>query len=112
MIVNIKVNKCVINSKNHGRTMGKLTDVHKLSWRVNLRDDEWELKYFTQPADACLLHKHLSKNYPGATYKAGYEAGFCGFGIQGNNGPTGWQLLKRNKLKFLENVVVQHRSAT
>lgn len=57
-------------------------DVHKVSWRVNLRDMELELKDFTQPADANLLHKHLSKNYPGAKYKAGYEAGFCGFGIQ------------------------------
>jgi transposase len=49
---------------------------------VNLRDAELELKDFTQPADASLLHKHLAKNYPGAKYKAGYEAGFCGFGIQ------------------------------
>ena len=57
-------------------------DVHKVSWRVNIRDKELELKDFTQPADATLLHKHLTKNYPGATYKAGYEAGFCGFGIQ------------------------------
>lgn len=57
-------------------------DVHKLSWRVNIRDKELELKDFTQPADANLLHKHLTKNYPGAKYKVGYEAGFCGFGIQ------------------------------
>ena len=45
-------------------------DVHKISWRVNLRDTELELKDFTQPADASLLHKHLTKNYPGANYKA------------------------------------------
>jgi len=57
-------------------------DVHKVSWRVNVRDTELELKDFTQPADALLLHKHLTKNYPGARYRAGYEAGFCGFGIQ------------------------------
>jgi len=57
-------------------------DVHKVSWRVNLRDSELELKDFTQSADAVILHKHLTKNYPGAKYKAGYEAGFCGFGIQ------------------------------
>jgi|688.fasta_scaffold258907_1 transposase len=57
-------------------------DVHKVSWRVNIRDKELELKDFTQPADAHLLFKHLTKNYPGAHYKAGYEAGFCGFGIQ------------------------------
>jgi transposase len=57
-------------------------DVHKLSWRVNIRDADLELKNFTQPADASLLHRHLTKNYPGAKYKAAYEAGFCGFGIQ------------------------------
>jgi transposase len=57
-------------------------DVHKLSWRVNLRDVDLELKDFTQPADANVLYKHLIKNYPGAKYKVGYEAGFCGFGIQ------------------------------
>jgi len=57
-------------------------DVHKVSWRVNLRDTELELKDFTQPADATLLYRHLTKNYPGAKYKAAYEAGFCGFGIQ------------------------------
>ena len=48
-------------------------DVHKVSWRVNLRDIELELKDFTQPADASLLHKHLTKNYPGATYKAEFR---------------------------------------
>ncbi|HUZ58005.1 MAG TPA: IS110 family transposase [Hanamia sp.] len=57
-------------------------DVHKVSWRVNIRDTELELKDFTQPADPNLLHKHLTRNYPGAKYKVGYEAGFCGFGIQ------------------------------
>lgn len=57
-------------------------DVHKASWRVNIRDVEMELKDFTQPPDASLLHSHLTKNYPGASYKVGYEAGFCGFGIQ------------------------------
>ena len=57
-------------------------DVHKASWRVNIRDTELELKDFTQAADPNLLHRHLIRNYPGAKYKVGYEAGFCGFGIQ------------------------------
>ncbi|HRO44475.1 hypothetical protein [Agriterribacter sp.] len=57
-------------------------DVHKVSWRVNIRDTELELKDFIQPASADLLHKHPTRNYPGAKYKVGYEAGFCGFGIQ------------------------------
>jgi transposase len=37
-------------------------DVHTLNWRVNIRDAELELKDFTQPADANLLHRHLIKN--------------------------------------------------
>ena len=57
-------------------------DVHKVSWRVNIRDTELELKDFIQPTDPNLLHRHLIRNYPGAKYKVGYEAGFCGFGIQ------------------------------
>jgi transposase len=57
-------------------------DVHKHSWRINIRDSQMELKDFTQPPDPVLLYNHLTKNYPGATYKAGYEAGFCGFSIQ------------------------------
>lgn len=65
-----------------GNTIFCGLDVHKVSWRVNLRDTEMELKDFTQPADAELLHKHLTKNYPGAKYTAAYEAGFCGFSIQ------------------------------
>jgi len=49
-------------------------DVHKISWRLNLSNTELELKDFTQPADASLLHKHLTKNYPGANYKAFRQA--------------------------------------
>lgn len=71
-------------------------DVHKLSWRVNIRDKDIELKDFTQPPDAAILHKHLSKNYPGAHYKVGYEAGFCGFGIQRELAALGIECLVLN----------------
>jgi transposase len=57
-------------------------DTHKLSWRVNIRDEDFELHDFTQPACPKTLYNHLRKNYPGAKYKVAYEAGFCGFGIQ------------------------------
>lgn len=57
-------------------------DVHKKSWRVNIRCREFELEDFSQ--DACLetLTNHLNKKYPGAVMKVAYEAGFCGFGIE------------------------------
>jgi transposase len=57
-------------------------DVHLKSWRVNIRDADMELRDFTQNPDAALLQQFLIKNYPKATYKVGYEAGFCGFNIQ------------------------------
>jgi transposase len=57
-------------------------DVHKKSWRVNIQDSEFELEDFSQNADAALLHKHLSRKYPGATFKVCYEAGFSGFSTQ------------------------------
>jgi transposase len=57
-------------------------DVHKKNWRVNIQDSEFELEDFTQEADAVLLHKHLNRKYPGATFKLCYEAGFSGFTAQ------------------------------
>ena len=57
-------------------------DVHKKSWRVNIQDSEFELEDFSQDADAFLLYKHLSRKYPGATFKLCYEAGFSGFSTQ------------------------------
>ena len=56
-------------------------DVHLKSWRVNIRDQEMELRDFSQNPDPAALHKFLTKNYPNASYKVGYEAGFCSFGI-------------------------------
>lgn len=57
-------------------------DVHKKSWRVNIQDGEFELEDFTQSPDPEVLNKHLNRRYPNATFKIGYEAGFCGFSIQ------------------------------
>jgi transposase len=59
-----------------GTTIYCGVDVHKKSWRVNIQDSEFELEDFTQNPQAVLLHKHLIRHYPGATYKIGYEAGF------------------------------------
>jgi transposase len=57
-------------------------DVHKKSWRVNIQDKEFELEDFTQNNDVVLLHKHLTRKYPGASFKICYEAGFSGFSTQ------------------------------
>lgn len=57
-------------------------DVHKKNWAICLRNDEFELKKFSQAPQPDLLVQHLKGNYPGAKYKCVYEAGFCGFWIE------------------------------
>lgn len=57
-------------------------DVHKKSWKVCIRSEHMELKTFSQNPSAEELAAHLKKNYPKASYKLVYEAGFCGFGHQ------------------------------
>lgn len=65
-----------------GTTIFCGVDVHKKNWRVNIHDNEFELEDFSQDADPVLLHKHLTRKYPGASYKICYEAGFSGFSAQ------------------------------
>lgn len=57
-------------------------DVHKLSWRVNIRSQEFELEDYSQEAGEETLLSHLRKNYPDASYELVYEAGFSGFSLQ------------------------------
>jgi transposase len=64
-----------------GQTIFCGIDVHKKSWRVNVRSDEFELEDYSQDPNEELLLKHLRKRYPGASFQVAYEAGFCGFGI-------------------------------
>jgi len=65
-----------------GQTIYCGLDVHKKSWRVNVRIDDFELEDYSQNPDGELLLQHLKNRYPGATYQVAYEAGFCGFGIK------------------------------
>jgi len=65
-----------------GETIFCGLDVHKKNWRVNVRDNEFELEDFSQNPCADDLAKHLWHRYPNAKIKVAYEAGFCGFGIQ------------------------------
>lgn len=62
-----------------GRSIFCGIDIHKKSWSVCLRDEERELKTFSQNPDKELLADHLKKYYPNASVYMTYEAGFCGF---------------------------------
>jgi transposase len=65
-----------------GQTIFCGIDVHKKNWRVNVRNEDFELEDYSQDPNEELLVKHLQKRYPGASYQVAYEAGFCGFSIQ------------------------------
>ncbi len=65
-----------------GQTIFCGIDVHKKNWRVNVRNDEFELEDYSQDPCEVNLLSHLRKRYPGASYQVAYEAGFCGFGLQ------------------------------
>jgi transposase len=56
-------------------------DCHLKSWKVTLLTDKFELKTMSRDPDAESLVSFLSKNYPGADFKAVYESGFNGFTI-------------------------------
>lgn len=57
-------------------------DVHKKTWKLCIRTEELELKCMTTEPNPEILVRHLKKNYPGASYRCAYEAGYCGFWIQ------------------------------
>ena len=68
------------NVNFRGQTIYVGIDVHKKSWKVTIRNEQHELKTFSQDPDPEILARHLSRNYPGASFVSVYEAGFCGFG--------------------------------
>jgi transposase len=65
-----------------GQTIFIGLDVHTQSWSVTLQSEEFELKTYSQPPKPTILVNYLNENYPGAAYKAVYEAGFSGYHIQ------------------------------
>lgn len=57
-------------------------DVHNKTWKLCIRTEELELKRMTTEPNPEILVRHLRKNYPGASYRCAYEAGYSGFWIQ------------------------------
>ena len=54
-------------------------DVHKKSWSVSIHSAVCEHKTFTQPPEVEPLVNYLRRNFPGASYRSVYEAGYSGF---------------------------------
>lgn len=56
-------------------------DVHKKSWNVSILTEDILVTTFNQPPDPDKLSAYLHRNFPGATYRAVYEAGYFGYWI-------------------------------
>ena len=62
-----------------GQTIFIGIDFHLKNWRVTIFCGNIEHKQMTIDASPDILANYLKKNFPGANYKAVYEAGFSGF---------------------------------
>jgi len=71
-------------------------DVHKKSWSISILTEHFEHKTFSQPPEVSVLVNYLHRNFPGATYKAVYEAGFSGFWIHDSLREVGVQCIVVN----------------
>ncbi len=54
-------------------------DVHHRSWKVTIRTMGMEVKTMAMPPDPRGLYSHMTRHYPGGSYRSVYEAGFSGF---------------------------------
>ena len=71
-------------------------DVHKKSWSISIFTHKFEHKTFTQPPEVGTLVNYLKRNFPGASYKSVYEAGYSGFWIHDRLQEHGVQCLVVN----------------
>lgn len=69
-----------VNQKTfEGQSIYVGIDKHLKSWKVSIFGEQYEFKSMNREANPEQLAEFLKKNFPGATYKAVYEAGFSGF---------------------------------
>jgi transposase len=54
-------------------------DVHHRTWKVTIRTMGMEVRTMTMPPEPQGLYSHMTRHYPGGTYRSVYEAGFSGF---------------------------------
>lgn len=75
METEIKVTKKLFD----GQSIYVGIDCHKKNWTVTILGEQYEHKTMSQNPDPDILASYLVRNFPGAEYKAVYEAGFNGF---------------------------------
>jgi transposase len=74
------MNKIKTNFEAHTIYVGM--DIHKDSWNLGIHLNEQFVRNVHQKPNPQMMADYLHKNYPGAKYKAAYEAGKFGFWIQ------------------------------
>jgi len=65
-----------------GQTIYAGMDIHKSSWNLGIHLNDQFVKNVHQKPDPAIMASYLKQHYPGAVYKAAYEAGKFGFWIQ------------------------------
>ena len=71
-----------INSNFDGQTIFVGMDVHKSSWNLGIHLNDMFIKNVHQKPNPSIMANYLKQHFPGANYKAAYEAGKFGFWIQ------------------------------
>lgn len=71
-----------INSNFDGQTIFVGMDVHKSSWNLGIHLNDMFVKNVHQKPNPSIMATYLKQHFPGANYKAAYEAGKFGFWIQ------------------------------
>ena len=71
-----------INSNFSGQTIFVGMDIHKSSWNLGIHLGDMFVKNVHQKPNPHIMASYLKQHYPGAQYKAAYEAGKFGFWIQ------------------------------
>ncbi len=71
-----------INSNFEGQTIHVGMDIHKVSWDLGIHLNDMFIKNVHQKPNPHIMASYLKQHYPGAHYKAVYEAGKFAFWIQ------------------------------
>ncbi len=71
-----------INSNFEGQTIHVGMDIHKVSWNLGIHLNDMFVKNVHQKPNPQIMAGYLKQHYPGAHYRAVYEAGKFGFWIQ------------------------------
>ena len=71
-----------IKANFEGQTIYAGMDIHKASWNLGIYLNDMFVKNVHQKPNPSVMAAYLKEHFPGAKYKAAYEAGKFGFWIQ------------------------------